>query len=79
MQRKLSRKELLAETYLNKSQTSLLFGLSRIATNKAFDEAMRIEKEKEKFRIFDSKVKLSTLCKVTNISYAMLAKQIANA
>ncbi len=74
-----TREELLAQSYLNRSEISRLMGISYSAASKIFKLADSIDQESLKYRVYDTKVRITSVCKVAGISLNTLQKQIKSA
>ena len=64
-----TRDELLAQAFLNRSEISSLLGVPYATASKIYALADRIDQEGLKeFRIYDTKVRITSVCKVAGIS-----------
>ena len=80
MQRTKTREEILAQPYLTKADIKKLLRVSQGKAVRIYRFAESIDKEFFKeFRIEPAKVRITSVCKVTGISFNMLAKQIKSA
>ncbi len=72
-----SREEILAQSYLNKSEISRLLDVPFKVAARIYGLADKIDQETLKeFRIYDTKVRITSVCKVAGISLNTLQKQI---
>lgn len=76
MQRKKSREEVLGQAYLNRRDIQKLLALPYRQASKIYDHAMEIDKEKLKYRIYDTKVRMQSVLEVSGVSLSMLTRQI---
>ncbi len=72
-----TKQELIEKTFLNKTEIAKLFNVPLYVARKIFDNADKLDDEKfGNYRIYDSKVRLTSCCKVTGVSINQLKKQI---
>lgn len=74
---KYSRRECLAKTDLNRTEIATLFRISRSNACRLFDEAEKLDIRDYAYRIDDTRVKTSTVCKLTGVTINQLRIQIA--
>ena len=80
MQRTKTREEILAQPYLTKADIKKLLQVSQGKAVRIYGFAESIDKEFFKeFRIEPTKVRITSVCKVTGISLNTLQKQIKSA
>ena len=75
MQRRKTREEIANEFFINKSEIQRLFGLSRSGTDEVFHLAMD---DTAKTLFEGSKVRLTTVCNVLQISEAELKRKVSH-
>lgn len=74
-----SKKELIEKSFLNKTDISRLFGVPRYVANKIYDQADKLDQAYfNEYRIYDTKVRLTSCCKVTGITLSQLKHQISD-
>lgn len=72
-----TREELLTQAFLNRSEISKLLCVPYKAASKIYEMADKIDQEcLKEFRIYDTKVRITSVCKVAGISLNTLQKQI---
>lgn len=71
------REELLKATYLNQSDIACMLQVPRYQAKKIFDKAKELdEKQLKDLVIYDTKVRMQSVMKVTGINFNLLQKQI---
>lgn len=76
MQRKKTRAELLAQQYLSKSDIRHLLMMPWATATHVYQKAQELDDKTLKFRVYETRVRTSSVLKVTGLSYNLLAKQI---
>ena len=76
MQKKKTRAELLAQQYLTKSDIRKLFVMPWATAVHVYQKAQEIDDKALPFRVYPTRVRTSSVLKVTGYSYNLLAKQI---
>lgn len=72
-----TREQLLRECFLNRSEIQRLYGFSQKKANKVFDMANAFDDDDLKeYRIDDRKVRLTTVLKITGVSYKTLERNV---
>lgn len=80
MQRKKSRAELLSALYLNISEIAVLLDVPRPVARKIYVKSQAIDKEQlGDFWIYQNKVRIGSVAKVSGTSIQALERQIKNA
>lgn len=80
MQRTKSREEILTQIYLTKTDIKRLLQISYGSSVRVYKAAEKLDIEQlREFRIEPTKVRITSVCKVTGISFNMLEKQIKSA
>ena len=68
--------DILTASYLNKSDIRKLFGVGQREAVKIYDLAFQLDKEQLGInQIYDYKVRITSVCKVTGIPLSVLHKQ----
>lgn len=72
-----TREQLLRECFLNRAEIQRLYGFSQKKANKVFDMANAFDDDDLKeYRIDDRKVRLTTVLKITGVSYKTLERNV---
>lgn len=76
MQRLKTKEEILDSQFVSKADIKKLFGIGSERANKIYKLADEIDNADLKYRIFDNRVRITSMCKVVGISINLLQKQI---
>lgn len=76
MQRKKTRAELIAQPYQSKSDIRHLLMVSWNTAARIYQKAEELDDKTLKYRIYDTRVRTSSVLKVTGLSYNLIEKQI---
>lgn len=76
MQHKKSREEVLGMAYLNRKDIQTLLSIPYKQAARIYDHAMEIDREKLKYQIYDTKVRMQPVLAVSGVSLSMLTRQI---
>ena len=76
MQKKKTREEILAQQYLSKSDIHNLLIMPWATAVHVFQKAQELDDQELKYHIWDTRVRLSSVLKVTGLSYNLMAKQV---
>lgn len=76
MQRKKTREEILAQQYLSKSDIHNLLIMPWATAVHVFQKAQELDDKTLKFRVYETRVRTSSVLKVTGLSYSLLERQI---
>lgn len=76
MQRKKTRAELLAQQYLSKSDIRHLLMMPWATATHVYQKAQELDDKTLKFRVYETRVRTSSVLKVTGLSYSLLERQI---
>lgn len=80
MQRKKSRTELLGTVYLNISEIAILLDVPKAVARKIYVKSQAIDREQlGDFWVYENKVRIGSVTKVSGISLQTLERQIKNA
>ncbi len=78
MQKKKTKAEILDQIYVSKSDIKHLLTVSWYTACRIFEMAEKIDEEQlGEFRLFDNKVRIYSVCRVTGINIAKMQKQFA--
>lgn len=77
MQRQKTRVEISSQLYVNKNDIRRLMGVSFDVAREIYTRAEEIDKS-QKFRIYPTKVKITSVCKVTGFTLESIRKQALN-
>lgn len=73
-----TKKDLIEKSFLNKTDIARLFDVPRHIANKIYAQADKLDQAYfSEFRIYETKVRLTSCCKVTGITLNQLKKQIS--
>ena len=76
MQKKKTREEILAQQYLSKSDIHNLLIMPWATAVHVYQKAQELDAKELKYHIWDTRVRLSSVLKVTGLSYNLLERQI---
>lgn len=74
-----TRAEVLQQTYLTRSDVKKLLDVSYPIAVKGFNQAMEIDRAEMEFRIWETRVRLTSVLRAFGVSYGQLEKQIKSA
>lgn len=77
-QRKKTREEILSQPFLNTTDIAKLLAVSRPKAERIYSAANQIDSEL-KYRIEPTKVRMTSMLKVTGLNFNILTKQIKSA
>ncbi len=77
-QPKKTRRQIVQQAYLTKSDISRLLGISQARAKRIYDEAVNKIDGKMEFRVEPTKIKITSLCKVTGYTIKTLQQLILN-
>lgn len=79
MQKKKTKKEILSQLYLSKSDIQHLLTVSWYTADRIFRLAEKIDADQLKeYRLFDNKVRIYSVCKITGTNIQKLRQQLTD-
>lgn len=71
-----SRQEIVTQAYLNKADIGRLLKVPPAKASKIYGFARQIDDEELKYIIYETAVRMTSVCKVTGVTLNVLLKQI---